>query len=191
MAFGQGGVTIAPTHAPAPGIPAVSTCVLAYSDSYHGGPLATAFSPVEDTLAVGKDDGGVNIFDVSHYPDCRRLQNIGSPDGNAARIGHLQFSPDGSVLAISVETAEPQITTAIMRGVLRLLDVKTGVTQRELPIYQWEMNVVEPVPARGPMPNITDLQWSEAGDRISVSTSDGPVQHWNVITGTLLWSARL
>jgi hypothetical protein len=40
-------------------------------------------------------------------------------------------------------------------------------------------------------PLITDLQWSETGDRLSVSTTKGPVEQWDVLTANLLWTANL
>jgi WD40 repeat protein len=57
-----------------------------------------------------------------------------------------------------------------------------------LPIYAWEM-ASSTVATGGAL--ITDLQWSDAGDRLAVSTSDGPVQQWDVASGVLLWSASL
>jgi len=195
VAFALGDVGVARTHAPdpaAPDVPAVSTCVLAFYPPLYGGPVATACSPVEDKLAVSQVDGGLNIFDLGHYPDCRLLSNLPSqspsPD-NQPRIWHLQYSPSGSVLAISVETEEPSQTAGVtvMTGVVRLLDAGTGAALRDLSVYQWETT---PGPRSGG-PLITDLQWSEAGDRISVSITDGPVQQWDVATGNLLWSAKL
>ena len=57
----------------------------------------------------------------------------------------------------------------------------------ELSVYQWEMT--SPPPAIAPL--ITDLQWSPAGDRLVVSTSDGPLQQWDVASGTIVWSLKL
>ena len=55
------------------------TCLVDGAPDHLAGAMATAFSPVEDKLAVGKEDGSVNIFDLSHYPDCRLLTSIPGP----------------------------------------------------------------------------------------------------------------
>jgi len=190
-AFTQGDVTVARTHAPDPTVPATTTCVIGADPPHSVSPFATAFSPVEDKLAVSLGDGGLNIFDLGHYPDCHLLLNIPSPlpDNAAPPISHMQYSPTGSVLGLSVETAEASPTGVViaMTGVIRLVDAGTGATLRELPVYHWQL-ASDPT-SSGPL--ITDLQWSPAGDRITVSTTQGPVQQWDVAAGTLLWSASL
>jgi len=196
VAFAQGDVTVARTHAPdptAPDVPAATTCALAYFPPQSGGPVATAFSPVRDQLAVSTAGGGLNIFDLSSYPDCHLLRNIpaSSPflGPFVLQISHMQFSPTDPVLAMSVEGASASQTGVVttMAGVIRVIETVSGGTLIELPVYRWEM-ASDP---RSSGPLITDLQWSPAGDRITVSTTQGPVQQWDVATGTLLWSARL
>ena len=185
VAFAEGDVEVAATHAPG----TTSTCVLAYDQRHPGGPLATAFSPVADKLAVSKLDGGVNIFDLSQFPACTLVWSFVSPEDNAPSIEHVAYSPDGTVLGVSVEqtTASATGVPVARTGAIRLLDAGTGAVVKELPVYQWQMTADGS--DYGPL--ITDLQWSETGDRLSVSTSDGPVEQWDVATGTLLWSAKL
>jgi WD40 repeat protein len=179
VAFAQGDVEVVATRAPQ----TTGTCVLDYDPRHPGGPLATAFSPAGDKLAVSKDDGGVDIFDVGQFPDCTLVSSTFSPEEQPPKIWHVSYSPDGSILAVSVEHADSQ--TGVMTGAVRLLDGGTGAVLKELSVYQWEMRTDPPVYG----PAISDLQWSEAGDQLSVSTSNGPIQQWDVATGTLLWTA--
>jgi WD40 repeat protein len=163
--------------------------VLEYDQRHPGGPLATAFSPVEDKLAVSKVDGGLNIFDLSQFPACTLLSSIVSPEDPAPTISHVAFSPDGTVVAFSVEqtTASATGVPVARTGAIRLVDVATAAVLKELPVYQWQATA----DASNYGPLVTDLQWSETGDRLAVSTSNGPVQQWDVATATLLWSASL
>jgi len=183
VAFAQGDVGVAMTHAPG----TTSTCVLAYDQRHPGGPLATAFSPVDDKLAVSKDDGGMNIFDLSQFPDCTLVSSFVSPEDNPPRIARVDYSPDASILAISVEQSVSSQTGVISAatGAIRLLDASTGAIVKELSVYQWEATA-DP---SNVSPSITDLQWSETGDRLTVSTANGPIQQWDVAAGTRLWSA--
>jgi len=185
VAFAQGDVAVATTRAPG----TISTCVLEHDPLRAGGPVATAFSPVDDKLAVTKVDGGLNVFDLGQYPDCRLLWNVPSADDIPTRMEHIKYSPDGSVVAISVERVEPSQAPDVLinTGAIRLVDAATGTMFKELPIFRWEMTS-DP---RSGGPRFSDLEWSEAGDRLTISTSNGPVQQWDVVTGILLWSTRL
>ena len=186
VALAEGDVGVTMTHAPG----TASTCVLQYDLRRPGGPIMTAFSPVADKLAVTKLDGGVNFFDLTHFPDCTLAASYVSPEDDGPWVGHLQYSPDGSLLAISVEWADatPDPEALLMTGAVRLLDAGTGALVTEMPVYRWEMRS-DTSGTYGPL--VTDLQWSDAGDRIMASTSNGPVQQWDVATGALLWSASL
>ena len=128
VAFAQGDVGVARTQAPdaAGTVPASTTCML---EGSFAGALATAFSPVEDTLAVSKDDGSLNIFDLGHYPECRLLTSVPAPfpDG-ATKSWHVQYSPDGQLLAVSAETSTAPSAGGdlTMTGVIRILDAADG-----------------------------------------------------------------
>lgn len=184
VAFANGDVGVAATHSPA-----TSMCALALDPRHPGGSLATAFSPVDDRLAVTMVDGDVNIFDLGNFPDCTLVSSYLSPEDDPSTIQHIAFSPDGSVLAISVEQSVPSQTAGVvvMTGAIRLVDPAAGTALAEWPVYRWGMT--PDGPNDGPL--ITDLQWSDAGDRIAVSTSNGPIKQWDVASGTLLWSASL
>ena len=185
VAFANGDVGVAATHAPA----ATSMCALALDPRHPGSALATAFSPVDDKLAASMVDGDVNVFDLAHFPDCTLVSSYLSPEDDPSTIQHMAFSPDGSVLAISVEQSVPSPTAGVfvMTGAIRLVDPAAGTALAEWPVYRWEMT---PDGANaGPL--VTDLQWSDAGDRIAVSTSNGPIQQWDVASSALLWSASL
>lgn len=186
IALAEGDVSVISTHAPG----TAATCVLELDARRPGGPIMTAFSPVADKLAVTKVDGGVNFFDVTQFPTCTLTASYVSPEDDEPWVAHLQYSPDGSLLAISLEwayaTQDPE--ALLMVGAIRLLDAGTGALVTEIPVYRWEMRS-DTLGSYGP--RVTDLQWSDAGDRIMVSTSNGPVQQWDVATGALLWSASL
>jgi len=186
VAFDEGDVEVATTHPP----DATTTCVLALDPRHPGGPIATAFSPVDDKLAVSKVDGGINVFDLSHFPDCTLVSSYLSPEDDAPTIQHVEFSPDGSVVAISVEqsAASAGAGVVVMTGAVRLIDAGSGAMLKELPIYAWQMMTSGPATG-GTL--ITDLQWSDTGDQLAVSTSEGPVQQWDIASGVLLWSANL
>jgi WD40 repeat protein len=184
VAIPQGDVEVVMTHAPW----TTSTCVLDLDPRRPGAAFVIAFSPVDDKLAVGKLDGGVNIFDLSHFPDCTLVSSYVSPEDTRPDINHVQYSPDGTVVAIAVEqTAASATGVPIARtGAIRLLAAATGDLVKELPVYQWQKTSDSDYG-----PQIEDLQWSETGDRLAVATGDGPLQQWDVATGTLLWSAGI
>jgi WD40 repeat protein len=185
VAFDQADVEVLMTHAPG----TRATCLLDSDQRHAGAAVVTAFSPAADKLAVTNLDGRVNIFDLGHFPDCTLAVSSVPSEGNPPSVGNVQFSPDGALLAISVEqtaaspAGEPLATT----GVVRVLDVATAALLKELPVYQWQ-KTSDP---SNYSPYVTDLQWSETGDRLTVSTARGPVQQWDVASGTHLWSAAL
>jgi len=175
-----------------PEVPAVARCVLKQlNPNYGGGAMTIDFSPVQDQLAVASLVGFVEIFDLSDQQDCQLLLAIPDVDssGMTGRIGHLRYSPDGSVLAATVERSEYDGTSGITSFtiVIRLFDATTGALRTELPAYQWQST--DPLGSEGPM--VTDLLWSDAGDRLTVSAWNGPVQCWDIASATLLWEARL
>ncbi|HVY38978.1 MAG TPA: WD40 repeat domain-containing protein [Polyangia bacterium] len=184
-AVGQGDAGVVMTHAPW----TRTTCALDLDPRHPGAALATAFSPVADRLAVSMVGGGVNIFDLSEFPDCARVSSYVAPDDDTADLDHLAYSPDGTVLAISVEktTASAMGVPVAATGVIRLLDAATASLLKELPVYQWQ-RTADP---SNDSPAISDLQWSQTGDRLAVSTVEGPVQQWDVASGTRLWSVNL
>jgi hypothetical protein len=176
------GVTYAPT---APGLPAVSACVNewpARADSI-GGPATVDFSPVEDKLVVGFANGWVSIFDLSHYPDCPRLLSfpLGNGDPNfEARISHIRHSPNGALLAVA---SERRVDQDFYGYWIDLIDASSGALLRSWMLTQQKYGTQSGV-------MVTDLQWSDASDRISVALQSS-IQHWDVTTAALLWERNL
>jgi len=70
---------------------------------------------------------------------------------------------------------------------VRLFDAHTGAAVGVLPVGQEEVPVYYQSPSR----IITDVLWSDAGDRLTVAGQSLFVQHWDVATATLLWSTKL
>jgi WD40 repeat protein len=189
VAFAEADARFARTYFPDPHAPSevtVSNCVLTQLNPAYGGGAGTlAFSPVEDRLAVGSVVGSVEVFDLSNHTDCLSLWAI-SVANPADRIRFIRYSPSGSVLAAAVETSEAEGDTTIGITVIDLLNATSGALLGSFSTYR-----------RGPLgqvsngPIISDMLWSDAGDRLTLSASGGPVQEWDVATGTLLWEIDL
>jgi WD40 repeat protein len=189
VAFTGADVGFARTYFPdphAPGEVTVSNCTLTQlNPSYRGGALTLAFSPVEDNLAVGSVVGSVEVFDLSNHTDCRSLwaMAVANPTD---QIRHMRYSPSGSVLAVAAETSEAQGDTTIGTTAIKLLDATSGALLGSFSTYQRGTTG-----QLGSGPSITDMLWSDAGDRLTLSASGGPVQEWDVATGALLWEIDL
>jgi WD40 repeat protein len=191
VAFAQGNASFARTYFPGPNTPGevtVSNCVLTQLDpSYRGGATTLAFSPVEDKLAVGSVVGSVEVFDLSNQTDCRSLWAIpvANPTG---LVRFIRYSPSGSILAVALQTSEAQGDTTIGVTAIKLLDATDGALLGSFSTYPGG-----PADPQGgsSSPVITDMLWSDAGDRLTLSASGGPVQGWDVATGTLLWEIDL
>jgi len=193
VAFTSADLGFARTYFPdpnAPGKVTVSNCrITQLNPLYEGGATTLDFSPVEENLAVGSLAGSVEVLDLSNRTDCRSLWavTVANPVANSPDlIRFIRYSPSGSVLAVAVDTSETQGDATIGITAIDLLDATSGALLGSFSTYR-----------RGPLgqisngPLITDMLWSDAGDRLTLSASGGPVQEWDVATGTLLWEIDL
>lgn len=167
----------------------VPTCNLDQGPDLWGVPLALAMSPVESKLAVVSSEGLLRIFDVGQYPSCPMLVKAPAIPGDSSPFDvHVRYSPNGSSIAITVSilTVADGATVGTWTNEVRLFDANTGTATGVLPVAQEELAVYESASRL-----ITDVLWTDAGDRLTVAGQVIPVQHWDVATATLLWSTKL
>lgn len=165
----------------------VPTCVVDQGPDTWGVPRALAMSPAESKLAVLTSDGFLRIFDVGQYPSCPMLLKFpATPDADFAFGPQLRYSPSGSTIAVAVskEVGGSEVLTWINE--VRLFDANTGASAGVLPVAQEDTPKDDAV-ARF----ISDVQWSDAGDQLTVAGQAIFVQHWDVASATMLWSTKL
>jgi WD40 repeat protein len=193
LAFVQGwNVALAKSDVPHPSDPpaTVPTCAPDQGPEAWGAPSALAMSPVENLLAVLSLDGLLRIFDVGQYPACTMLAKFAAvTDASTAFDPHLRYAPNGSTIAVTVSRLSVADGTEVgmWTNEVRLFDAHTGAAVGVLPVGQEEVPVYYQSPSR----IITDVLWSDAGDRLTVAGQSLFVQHWDVATATLLWSTKL
>lgn len=174
---------------PAGDAPTVPTCNLDQGPDLWGVPIALAISPVDDKLAVLSSDGLLRIFDLAQYPNCPMLVRMPAVTDDTSPFDlHLRYSPNGAILAVSVSRTIPDHASAIQTWIneVRLFDANTGAAVGLLPVGREEA----PIGDSGAR-LIDDMQWSDAGDQLTVAGQFIFVQHWDVATTTLLWSTKL
>jgi hypothetical protein len=165
----------------------VPTCAVDQGPDAWGIPRALAMSPVESKLAVLTSDGFLRIFDVGQYPSCPMLLKFpAAPNADFAFGPQLRYSPNGSTIAVAIsnDVAGAEVLTWINE--VRLFDANTGASTGVLPVDREDTPKDDPV-ARF----ISDMQWSDAGDQLTVAGQAIFVQHWDVASATLLWSTKL
>ena len=120
---------------------------------HQGGVSSVAFSPGGKVLAIGGEDGAVQLWDVA------TLSPIGhSLRGHAGPVSSVAFSPDGKALASGSED-----------GTLRLWDVATS-----RPIGH---------PLRGQADAVLSVAFSPDGRTLGSSDENNTVRLWDVATG--------
>jgi hypothetical protein len=173
-----------------PQMPATASCVLSQSPSLWSAAGTVAFSPTEDKLAVATVGDQIEIFDVSNYPACRSLLVI--PARDAEGFGELlRYSPDGTILALARDDRAKPLddgNSTLYFATVELFDVTTGALLREIVTYESERANDAPF---GVSVSVHELLWSVDGRQLTVVGSGGPVQQWDVETGTLLWQTKL
>lgn len=110
----------------------------------------SAFGP-DHQLAVGYGDGSVRIWDLRSR---QVVQTFTSPMG---KINALDFTPDGSLVAVSSEDSK-----------IQLWDAHTGELVREL---------------TGHDSFLYELTFSADGTRLASASLDGTARIWDVTTG--------
>jgi WD40 repeat protein len=129
------------------------------------GLTAMAFSPDGKTMAVGRWDGSIQIWDLaSHAP-------IGpTMTGHAGEISGLAFSPDGKVLASGGATTYTGNNNYAHDNTVRLWDTTTH-QQIGDPLIRVGADNTAPGPAFAP-----------EGEKLAVAYSPGDGLVWNIGT---------
>jgi WD40 repeat protein len=164
----------------------VPTCTIDQGPETWGIPRALAMSPVESKLALFTSDGFLRVFDVGQYPSCTMLLKVAaSTDVQSTFSPLLRYSPNGSAIALAVSSQGSAPEAFTWNNEVRLFDASTGAAAGVLPIDSGES------PMGTAAHFISDMQWSDGGDQLTVAGQAMDVQHWDLATATLLWSAKL
>jgi hypothetical protein len=164
-----------------PGAPALSACQNQWPADApsFGSAVGLDFSPVASELTIGFANGWVSTFDLSHYPDCVKLRTLQVAD-NHPLISIVKYSPDGSLLAVA---SSGYVDQGLYGFWIDLIDANTGLAIKNWFVSQNPAGVVSAT-------LVTDILWSDASDRLSISLQTS-IQHWDVTTATLLWERAL
>jgi WD40 repeat protein len=92
------------------------------SSGQGGRAQLVAFSPDDQTLALGADDGSVLLWDITTGVCRRRLSETGG------QVWAVAFSPDGKTLAAGLDDAKSA-------RVVQLWDLVTGIYRGTVPIF--------------------------------------------------------
>jgi len=187
LAIAGGVIDVMGTNGPSP---TTSTCAPTYPDHGSvGAPETVAFSPVTDELASGSLTGEVEFFAPVSASGCTSRLPIPTPD-SSQNVQFVRYSPSGTTLAV-VSSALSSTEKGVVVGSvtkIRLRDVATGALITELETYRWEQPAGQMVSYP---PILTDLLWTDAGDGLVLSASEGPLQFWDLTTGALRWELSL
>jgi WD40 repeat protein len=128
--------------------------------------LTAAIAPDGDTIAVGGDDGRLNVWDRRSGRVVRRLLTPEVPGtGTRTYVGPIAFSPDARLLAIPAAA-----TSFAARGVV-LWDWRAGTVVRRLPHAEAVAGA---------------LAFSRTGTRLVTSATGGTTTVWDVRSGDLV-----
>jgi hypothetical protein len=162
------------------------TCAMDPSAEPWGLPIALAMSPVESKLAVFTWDGFLRVFDVGQYPSCTMLLKVPAvPNAQSTYSPLLRYSPNGAAIALALSNQGTAPEAFTWNNEVRLFDANTGAAAGVLPIDSGES------PMGTAAHFISDMQWSDTADQLTVAGQAMNVQQWDLATATLLWSTKL
>jgi WD40 repeat protein len=141
---------------------------------------ALAITARGDKVAASWGDARVFLLDVKTGKVLHRLRHQHS--GHRDRVASLDFSPDGSVLAVGLEA----------RDLIRLWDVAQGERARDITRGpNRDVRAPREEEEKWPRAGVKQLRFSPDGHSLAAACLDGTVRLWEVATGGLRHKAAV